>query len=221
MFDLALFDLDGTLTDPGEGITNSVSYALSRFGIDVPDRRTLYPFIGPPLVDSFMKYYDFSKDDALSALSYYREYFGDRGMFENEPYPGVPEMLKTLKKSGCRLVIATSKPDVFTMKILEHFALRDYFDFFACATMDEKRNRKDDVIEYALQNCGKYERAVMVGDREYDVKGAKKFGLSAIGVTYGYGSKEELLSSGADFLAETPADVARIILGRTRKSLDN
>lgn len=194
-----LFDLDGTLTDPGVGITNSVAYALERYGVSVPDRRTLYPFIGPPLVESFQRYYAFSPADARAAVDVYREYFADRGIFENELYSGIPALLGRLRAAGCRLVMATSKPEAFAVRIAEHFGIAAYFDCIAGAALDETRTQKWEVIEYALARCGVSDRArvLMVGDREHDVRGAARCGLSCLGVTYGYGSAEELNSAGA------------------------
>ena len=211
----ALFDLDGTLTDPGEGITRSVAYALERYGITVGDRRELYGFIGPPLADSFMTYYGFSRERAAEAVEVYREYFSDRGIFENDVYPGVPEMLEKLRSSGVRLAVATSKPEQFADTILEHFGLSGFFEAVGGASMDETRVSKHDVIERALSMLGSAGRAgtVMVGDRSYDISGAKSTGIASVGVLYGYGGREELEAAGADRLAETPEDVAKIILG--------
>ncbi len=222
--DIILFDLDGTLTDPGEGITNSVAYALSKYGMEVSDRKALYSFIGPPLVDSFMKFYGFSEEGAKEAVSVYREYFRDRGIFENLLYPGVKEMLAGLRAAGATLVLATSKPEVFALRILEHFGIAEFFTAVAGSSLDHSRTDKHEVIEYALWKltasgdepfvgekgssgsggadlCVGEEirtRAVMVGDREHDVSGAKKSRLSSVGVLYGYGSREELLTAEAD-----------------------
>jgi len=213
MYTTIFFDLDGTLTDPGVGITNSVAYALKKWGIEVEDRTTLYPFIGPPLTDSFQRYYGFSKEDSLRAVDDYREYFRDRGMYENEAYEGVEEMLAALKAAGKRIVLATSKPEYFAFQILEHFHLDGYFDFKAGASMDESRNKKGQVIAYALESLGITDKAqvVMVGDREQDVQGAKENGLDSIGVLFGYGSREELETAGATYLAETMEDILRIV----------
>ena len=147
-----LFDLDGTLTDPGEGITNSVAYALSKYGISVPDRRELYAFIGPPLTDSFIRYYSFSEEEAERAVEIYREYFRDRGIYENTLYPGIKEMLSELNQIGKKLVLATSKPQIFAKQILDHFALTDYFSYVAGSTLDHSRTDKHDVIDSALVN---------------------------------------------------------------------
>ncbi|MBQ1965478.1 MAG: HAD hydrolase-like protein, partial [Clostridia bacterium] len=147
-YDTILFDLDGTLTDPGVGITKSVEYALNRYGISISDRAELYPFIGPPLIDSFMKYYGFSKEQAVEAVEVYREYFRVTGLFENEVYPGVVQLLKSLKADGKTLLIASSKPEDFVITILKHFDLLQYFDFVGGASMDEVRSKKEDVLQY-------------------------------------------------------------------------
>ena len=162
-----LFDLDGTLTDPRIGITGSVAYALGKFGISVDDpHRTLTPFIGPPLLESFEKYYGFSRDEARRALAYYREYFAPTGIFENTVYPGIPEALQELRAAGRRLCVATSKPEVYARRILEHFSLDSCFDAVCGATLDETRVRKADVIAYALETLGtEPDAAVMVRAR--------------------------------------------------------
>lgn len=213
MFDVVLFDLDGTLTDPGEGITNSVAYALRKYGIEVSDRSELYKFIGPPLKDSFMKYYGFDEDKALQAVEYYREYFRDTGIFENEVYEGVEAMLKRLCDMGKKLVLATSKPEVFAVRILEHFDLKKYFTVVAGASMDSSRSKKGDVIAYAISLCESFDKytAVMVGDREHDVIGAKENGLKSIGVLYGYGDENELKTAGVDYIVSKPEDILNLI----------
>ncbi len=212
MFDTVLFDLDGTLTDPGTGITNSVAYSLKKFGIEVDDRKELYKFIGPPLHDSFMKYYGFSEEEAETAIVYYREYFRDIGIFENEVYGGIENLLNEIKASGRKIILATSKPEEFAKRILVHFGLDKYFDFIAGATMDTSRSKKGDVIAYALRESGcSCENAVMVGDRLHDILGAKENGLASIGVLFGYGSKDELENAGADYIAETVEDILKFI----------
>jgi len=198
------FDLDGTLTDPSEGITNSVVYALKKFGITETYREKLYEFIGPPLIDSFMGYYGFSKEKAVTAVEYYREYFSVNGIFENRLYNGIDSLLKTLCESGKKLYLATSKPQEFAEQILHHFCLSQYFCFVGGATMDEKRSQKDEVIAYILKECNiNPKNAVMVGDRKYDVLGAHKLGLKAVGVTFGFGTKEELYNASADIIVST------------------
>lgn len=213
MYNTILFDLDGTLTDPGIGITNSVAYALKKHGIEVTDRTKLYPFIGPPLLDSFQRFYGFSEEQSEQAVADYREYFREKGLFENEVYSGVEELLQHLKESGKRLIIATSKPEEFAVKILKHFGLASYFDYIVGATMDSSRSKKGDVIAYALEVCGITDKTdvVMVGDREHDVLGAKENGLDSVGVLYGYGSREELEKAGATCVAETVEDILRFV----------
>ena len=210
-----LFDLDGTLTDPGEGITNSVMYALAKWDIHVSDRRELYRFIGPPLLESFARFYGFSDEDCRRALVYYREYYADRGIFENALYGGVGEMLARLKEAGKTVVLATSKPELYAVKILEHFGIDRYFDVFAGSDMAETRASKRDVIEYALEQCGQPDRGsvLMVGDREHDVIGAHQCGIACAGVLYGYGSREELSAAGADFIAGTVSELEGLLLG--------
>lgn len=212
MYNYILFDLDGTLTDPGIGITNSVMYALKKFNIDVEDRATLYKFIGPPLLESFEKYYGFSKEESELALKYYREYFKPKGLYENEVYEGIEELLAELKSRKKILIVATSKPEAFAVEILKHFHLDHYFDFIAGATMDEKRTKKSDVIAYALEQCKITDKAsaIMIGDREHDVLGAKRVGLDSIGVLYGYGNYEELENAGATYIVENPEEILKI-----------
>ena len=212
MFDTALFDLDGTLTDPFEGITNSIVYALKKFGIEVSDKRNLIDFIGPPLAESFRSVYGFGEEDAQKAVAYYREYFSEKGIFENRVYTGVEDMLKNLKLRNVKIILATSKPQPFAERILAHFNLESYFDFVAGATLDSRRSQKAEVISYALEGGNaNVQNSVMVGDRKHDVLGAKAHGLKSIGVLYGYGGLEELLKSGAAFLADTPSDILKFI----------
>ncbi len=213
MYNTILFDLDGTLTDPGEGITNSVAYALSRFGIDVADRRELYCFIGPPLVDSFMKYYGFSEKQANDAVVFYREYFKDRGIYENEIYDGISVMLAELKKRKKTIALATSKPEVFARDILHHFNIDGYFDFIGGATLDGTRSKKGDVIAYVLDSLATdgARTVVMVGDRAQDINGAKQNSIDSIGVLFGYGSFDELTSADATYIAQTVDDILKYV----------
>lgn len=211
MVSYVLFDLDGTLTDPAIGITNAVMYALRHYGIAVADRSTLYPFIGPPLTDSFEKYFGFSKEQAVEAVEVYREYFSETGIFENRVYDGVPEMLEALCDNGVRAVLATSKPLVFADRILEHFALKPYFYYTAGSELGGERVEKAAVIRYALEQCHiPPDSAVMVGDRSYDVAGAAACGLPAIGVSYGYGSREELKA--ARCIVDSVEELQKILL---------
>ncbi len=213
MYDIVLFDLDGTLTDPGEGITNSVAYALKKFNIIVKDKTELYSFIGPPLIDSFMKCYGMSYDDGLKAVEYYREYFSVTGIFENKVFDDIPELLDKIKKSGRKIALATSKPEQYAVRILDHFNLTKYFDFVGAATMDETRSKKSDVIKYTLDNLGVTNNStvVMVGDRHHDIEGANQNGLDSIGVLFGYGDREELENADATYIVETVNEIIKYL----------
>ncbi len=209
-----LFDLDGTLTDPMVGITKSVQHALKSFGIVVEDLKELTPFIGPPLKESFQERYQMTEEEADQAVKIFREYFVPKGIFENEVYDGIESMLKNLNEAGKSLMIATSKPIDFAEQILEHFGLRDYFDYVAGSTLSEGRTKKDEVIAYALDECQLVDMSelIMVGDRKYDVLGAKAFGIKSIGVLYGYGSLTELEEAGADYIVETVEELQELLL---------
>ena len=204
------FDLDGTLTEPKVGITKSVAYALKYYGIHVEDLDTLCPFIGPPLKDSFMKYYGFNDAKAEEAVEKYREYFRPYGIYENEMYEGVDDLLTQLKECGKTIVLATSKPTVFAEIILKHFGLRSYFDCVVGSELDGTRVKKGDVIAYALEEIGVTDKSkvVMIGDRDNDILGAKENGLDCIGVLYGHGSREELQTAGADAIVETVEELS-------------
>lgn len=204
-YNVVLFDLDGTLTDPAIGITNSVMHALKKYGITVDDRRELYKFIGPPLHESFEKFYGFSREEALQAVEHYREYYRDKGIYENSVYDGVEILLKKLYDSEKKIILATSKPEIFAKEILHYFNLEKYFYYAAGANLDGSRTDKAEVIEYALKEGGVTDKSavVMVGDREHDIIGANKNGIESIGVLFGYGNREELESAGATYIAET------------------
>ncbi len=219
---IVLFDLDGTLTDPGLGITNSVIYALDKFGISVEDRSELYKFIGPPLLNSFMDFYGFDEEKASQAVTYYRELYNVTGKYENEVYAGVPEMLQKLKEQGCHLLVATSKPEFLAKDILEHFSLSQYFCVIAGSDLEGVRNTKGKVIDYALKQFAKQmdisieqikENAIMVGDRFHDIHGAKENEIASVGVLYGYGNREELEQAGTDYVAEKPENVVLAVQG--------
>lgn len=212
-YEYILFDLDGTLVDSGTGITNSVMYALKKYGIDVNDRSELYKFVGPPLYGSFENYYGFSKVEAVTAVEYYREYYKDKGIFENLLYNGIEVLLKKLQDSGRTIILATSKPAVFAKQILEHFDIAKYFTYIAGSNLDGTNIKKDEVIQCAMESCGitDLSKIIMIGDREHDVIGAKKTGVGSIGVLYGYGNRNELEQAGADFIADTVDDVWSIL----------
>lgn len=203
-----LFDLDGTLTDPMVGITSSVQYALEKFGVRVRYLKELIPFIGPPLAESFQKFYGFSKEDAERAIQYYREYYAPKGIFENEVYEGIQEMLAHLTEAGFTLLVATSKPTVFARKVLKHFGMEDYFSFVGGSELDGSRTKKAEVISYILKNCGiRAKEAIMIGDRRHDIEGGQACGLESVGVLYGYGTEQELTAAGADHIIRTVAEL--------------
>lgn len=214
MYDIILFDLDGTLTDPGEGITNSVCYALKKYGIETPDRSQLYRFIGPPLAQSFEEFYGFTSEQAKEAVAYYREYYNEKGIFENKVYDGTAQMLAALCRAKKRLALATSKPEIYAGQILKYFALDSYFEVAAGSNLDGTRTKKDEVILYALESLHVTDRSavIMVGDREHDILGAKKTGIASLGVLFGYGNYEELTKAGADLIAENVAEITKILL---------
>jgi phosphoglycolate phosphatase len=213
-YNTLLFDLDGTLTDPGLGITNSVMYALGKFGITVPERKELYRFIGGPLRESFALYYGLSAEDAETAVAFYREYYAPRGIFENEAYPGIEELLRALKSDGAALLVATLKPTVFAVQVLEHFGLDRYFDFISGSELDGSRSDKLAVIERGFTCCPTADRtsAVMVGDRLHDIRAARQAGIASVGVLYGYGGRDEVAEAGPDHIAETVADLSGLLL---------
>lgn len=208
-----LFDLDGTVTNPETGITLSVAYALKHFGIEVADLSSLRKFIGPPLADSFMDFYGFSEEKAIEAVEKYRERFSVTGIFENEPYDGIHSLLGRLKDAGYTLAIASSKPEIYTKQIIEHFELSPYFTKVCGSELDGRRTDKAEVITYALEKLGSpaAECAVMVGDRKHDIIGAKKNRLRSVGVLYGFGDEEELINAGADHIAADVKSVGDII----------
>ena len=207
-----LFDLDGTLTDPMMGITKSVQYALKKHGIIEEDLWNLTKFIGPPLMDSFQRYYGFSEEEARQAVVDYREYFAPTGKFENVVYNGIPEMLQALKEQGFVLAVATSKPEVFAKDILVHFDLEQYFDFVGGALLTG-RTDKAEVIAYVLEHLGvEKQNVIMVGDREHDIIGAAKNQLDSVGVLYGYGDRAEHETCGAGWIVETVEELKAYLL---------
>ncbi len=213
-FKYILFDLDGTLTDPFEGITNSVAYSLKSYGIEVADRKELSCFIGPPLYESFEKYYGFSKEKAVQAVEKYREYFAVTGLFENEVYDGVSELLKELRLKGLTVVLATSKPEVYAKRILQHFNLECYFTEIVGSLLSGERVKKGDVIREALLRLNNPEKSqcVMIGDRSHDILGAKENGIKSIGVLYGYGDLKELTKANADYIVKKIEELKEILI---------
>ncbi|MCL2370933.1 MAG: HAD family hydrolase [Firmicutes bacterium] len=203
MYDIYLFDLDGTLTNPKLGITMGLQFALKFFGIEVSDPSQLEKFIGPPLRQTFSEDFGLSKENAEVAVQKYREYYGVTGLYQNEVYKGIHELLAKLKEKGKILGVATSKPTVYAMQILEHFGLLEYFAVVSGSEFDGTRDSKSEVIEYVLSQLGvSGERVVMIGDRMYDIIGAKEIGIKSVGVTYGFGTYEELQKAGADKIVD-------------------
>lgn len=209
-----LFDLDGTITDSETGITRCVAYALNYFGIQVNDLRELSPFIGPPLLDSFKDFYNFTDEQATVAVAKYRERYADKGILENELYPGIKELLADAQKNGKTVILATSKPEIFAKRILDHFGLSDYFSFVAGSGLDGSLHTKTDVINYILQSnqITNLESVVMIGDRKHDIIGAKNVGIDSIGVLYGFGDYKELSDAGADHIAENIPALRKLLL---------
>ena len=214
-YDLILFDLDGTLSDPTSGLCRSYRYALEKMGLDYGTPESLRRYIGPNLTTIWMEEYGISREESLRALEYFREFFEEHGWHDNLLFDGIHEMLATLKAAGLRLSLATSKPITHASKILELFDLTKYFDFIGAADLVGTRDEKWQVIEYVMEHFRDVsrDRAVIVGDRCFDAEGAKRCGIHSLGVLYGCGTEEEIRSSGFDHIAATVADVTRILLG--------
>ena len=204
-----LFDLDGTLTRSEQGIINSVIYALGEMGIIETDREKIKKFIGPPLRESFMKYYGFDKDGAEKAVAHYRVNYRAKGIYEAPLYDGVKETLTALKAKGIRLYVATAKPEIFAKQILKHFEIDHLFTDVVGSCLDGTLVNKDEIIALVLEKnkISDKAKAIMVGDREYDITGAKAVGISSIGVLYGYGDHNELKNAGADHIIEKIEDI--------------
>ena len=211
MFEYILFDLDGTLTDPKLGITSSVQYALRALGIEEPSLDRLEPFIGPPLADSFREFYGLEGERLATAIDKYRERFATQGIFENEIYPGIPQMLADLKAKDKLLAIASSKPTLFVEQILEHFEIVKYFDQVVGSNMDGTRGTKEEVVEETLRQmltvemtpAQKRDAVAMVGDRKFDIEGARAHGITSVGVLFGYAPEGELEEAGADYIVNS------------------
>jgi phosphoglycolate phosphatase len=213
MYEIILFDLDGTLTDPKVGITLSVQYALHKMGIKEVDPDTLTPFIGPPLLESFKEMYHMNDEEAIQAIQYYRERFSATGLYENKVYFGIRELLFSLKNQGKKLIVATSKPTAFSIQILEYFDLKQFFTVIVGSNLDGTRTEKSDVIEFALEgeNLSDLSKVVMIGDRKYDIIGAKKNNIDVIAVTYGYGSEQELAAAEPNYIVSSVTELAKLL----------
>lgn len=214
MITYLLFDLDGTLTNPQEGITKCVQHALRSFGIEEPDLEKLIPFIGPPLIQSFMEFYNMSEEDARKAVAVYRERFSTVGLFENFPYPGIADMLAELKAQGKILAVASSKPTIYVRRILEKFELAPYFDVIEGSNLDGTRVDKKEVIAEVLSQLDNpsADDLLMIGDRKFDVIGARETGFGCVGVRFGFAAPDELEQSGAVYIADTVHDLHRYLL---------
>lgn len=211
-FDTLLFDLDGTLTDSTEGILNCLIYAIERMGFEVPEDTNI--FLGPPIRQSFAEFLGMNGDQVDEAVRIFRERYSDTGLFENRVYDGIPGMLERLKSGGKRLMVATSKPQVYAVRIFERFGLAQYFEIVGGAELDGSRDYKDEVIEYVLAKAGITDRStvLMIGDRRQDVLGAHKTDIECMGILWGFGSMEELTQAGADYIARTPQEAADMLL---------
>ena len=205
-----LFDLDGTLTDSGEGIINCAILALEHFGLPVPTREEMRVFVGPPLHESFIRH-GVPADKADEAIKVYRSRYIPIGAYENTPYPGIRELLEQLKAEGHKLYVATSKPEEMSIKILEHFDLAQYFDRICGATMDISRSSKEAVIAYLLEQNGRTNNMIMVGDTKFDIIGAKAHGIPAIGVSWGYGKVEDMVAAGAAGIADSMEELLALL----------
>ncbi len=223
MYHYILFDLDGTLTDPKLGITGCVQYALRKLGMEAPDADALEPFIGPPLMDSFREFCGLDEEKGAQAVAYYRERYAVDGLFENEAYPGIVQMLIRLQQAGCHLAVASSKPEVFVKKILEHFGMLSCFEVVVGSGLDGSRVRKEEVLEEALrqllgervpakETSAYAEGVVMVGDRKFDIQGAKAYGIASVGVAYGYAAEGELEEAGADRIVKTVQELEEALI---------
>lgn len=215
-WDYILFDLDGTITDSSEGIVNCVIYALEAAGVEIPDKAKLLGFIGPPLVEGFQDIAGLSREEAIQATAKYRERYGVLGLFENKVYEGIESVLKELKQQGKTVALATSKPETYSLRILQHFHLMKYFDVVVGSTLDGLRNHKKDVIMEVFRRLelteAEREKVLMVGDRRQDVEGAKACGISCVGVYYGFAESQELETAGADYIAKDVEELKKIIL---------
>lgn len=205
-----LFDLDGTLTDSGEGIINCAALALEHFGLPVPDREAMRVFVGPPLHETFVRF-GVPAERTEEAISVYRSRYVPIGKFENAPYPGIQELLEHLKDQGHRLFVATSKPENMSVEILEKFGMAHYFEAICGASMDQSRSTKEAVIAYLLERNGSADNMIMVGDTKFDVLGAKAHGIPTIGVAWGYGETEDMRSAGAIAIAETMEELEALL----------
>ena len=211
MYRVILFDLDGTLTDSGEGITKSVQYAIEKLGMGEYPLEELRSFVGPPLMEQFMNFFHISQERAKEAVGYYRERYSLVGLYENRPYDGISKLLKELKEQGYLLGVASSKPEYFVDKILQHFSLDSYFDAVVGSELSGQRTSKSEVVEEALRRLGVSDRrqeVVLVGDRKFDVLGARAMGIDCVAVSYGYGDMQELMEVNLVYISKSVEELA-------------
>lgn len=206
-------DLDGTISNPQEGVTKAVAYALKSYGIIENDRNKLCKFIGPPLTESFQQYYDFTEEQSKEAIVKFREYYTDFGIYENFLYDGIENLLQGLTMAGAKVILATSKPEKYAKIILKRFNIYKYFSFVSGSNMDLSRYKKSEVIEYAMKMMNlNASETIMIGDREHDIFGAKENSMDSIGVLYGFGNKEELTLAGATYTTETVETLKKLLM---------
>ena len=218
-YNTMIFDLDGTLTDPKDGITRCVQYALAKMGIDEPDPDLLIPYIGPPLAYGFRTFHGIGEDRIPHAIAAYRERFATVGMLENKPYEGIADLLTALKERGCRIVLATSKLETYAVQILEHFQMAPHFDFVAGSLLDGSRAEKGAVIAHVLQTLSLHpSQALMIGDTKFDVIGAQENGLDSVAVSYGYGEWRETLAANPTYTCDSVAALKRLLLEKQTHS---
>ena len=212
-YDIIAFDLDGTLTNPERGLKESFAYALRKKNIPFSSKEELKRFIGPPLYEEWQRCYGLSPEESAEMLLIFREFYAVYGWWDNEIYPGVREMLEELKRRGKRIILATSKPEVFAKKVLALFDIAKYFDFIGGASTDKTRDKKCEVLEYSLSSVGVTDRSrcILVGDRSFDAEGAEICGIDSLAVTYGHGTEEEISSAGFTYVAKTTEDVLDIL----------
>lgn len=215
-YNYVFFDLDGTIINTGEGVMTSVKYSLEKLGVDIPDYEDFRRFVGPPLLVSYKEFYGMDEEKAREAVRLYREFYSEKGLLMGHPYEGVMDTFKKIKDMGIKLAVATSKPEAYSVEIAKHFGFYEYFDAICGATFDGTRDNKADVINYAFDTLeisgDNHSDVLMVGDRKFDIIGAKTFGMTSVGVLYGYGSKEEFEEAGADFIVEKATDVLDILV---------
>lgn len=213
-YSVIAFDLDGTLTNPEHGLIGTFEYALGKMGLDYGTRESLKRFIGPPLFDEWQKEFGISPEESTRALGYFKEYYEVDGWWDNEVYPGVPEMLEALFAAGKRIILASSKPERFARKILEKFGLAKYFKFIGGAVDDKIRDKKHEVLSYSLESIGSppLSEVILIGDRRFDAEGAKICGVDSAAVLYGHGSEQELRSSGFNYILRDTREVLELLL---------